>query len=328
MKFASLLLSCAKLSIMRIARFEKEVQEVLDNKIFVTVNDISSACHGMPMPSVYSKIYKLLKEGKLSVLGKGKYVTAPKKEYNSIITPWMREVNDYLIDTCIGVNHCITEKNGNLFVQVSKSEMPVVENALIQRYAKVISRESLYRFPLKLEGYIVIERLISESPLINENGVAVPSLEKILVDKVCDGDDTVDRMTLQKAIESHPVNIDRMLRYAARRGVKEEVTALVDSLDYSRLEMIAKVQKFFSTIPVKSAWVFGSFARGEETKNSDLDLLVDYMEESNLSLLDVIKYKQRLESIIGREVDLIENGYLKPFAIDSANKDKYLIYER
>ena len=119
-----------------------------------------------------------------------------------------------------------------------------------------------------------------------------------------------------------------MMRYAARRGVKEEASAMVSSLDSSRLEMMAKVQKYLSTIPVRKAWVFGSFARGEETPASDLDLLVDYMADAKLSLLDVIKYKLQLESIVGREVDLIENGYLKPFAIASAERDKYLIYER
>jgi hypothetical protein len=35
-----------------------------------------------------------------------------------------------------------------------------------------------------------------------------------------------------------------------------------------------------------------------------------------------------LEEILGKRVDLIENGRLKDFAVSSANKDKILIYER
>ena len=72
----------------------------------------------------------------------------------------------------------------------------------------------------------------------------------------------------------------------------------------------------------------GSFARNEETSESDLDLLVDYDKNAHISLLDLIRYKIDLEQIINREVDLITNGSLKPFAVESANKDKYLIYER
>ena len=79
---------------------------------------------------------------------------------------------------------------------------------------------------------------------------------------------------------------------------------------------------------IVKAWVFGSFARGEEKKDSDLDILVDYDPSANLSLLGAIRYKLDMEKLIGREVDLVENGYLKPFAIPSCERDKYLIYER
>ena len=88
------------------------------------------------------------------------------------------------------------------------------------------------------------------------------------------------------------------------------------------------MQKYLSTIPVERAWVFGSFARGEETTESDLDLMVDYQKGSGLSLLDVVRFKSSLEKLTGREVDLVENGFLKPFAIPSAERDRYIIYER
>ena len=35
-----------------------------------------------------------------------------------------------------------------------------------------------------------------------------------------------------------------------------------------------------------------------------------------------------LSERLGREVDLVENGSLMPFAVDNVNRDKYLIYER
>ncbi|MBR5925633.1 MAG: nucleotidyltransferase domain-containing protein [Bacteroidales bacterium] len=92
--------------------------------------------------------------------------------------------------------------------------------------------------------------------------------------------------------------------------------------------MFCKVQSYLSTVPVTKAWVFGSFARGEETPESDLDLLVSYEDSSHLSLLKIIRYKLDIEDLIKRDVDLVEEGYLKSFAIESANNDKYLIYER
>jgi predicted nucleotidyltransferase len=35
-----------------------------------------------------------------------------------------------------------------------------------------------------------------------------------------------------------------------------------------------------------------------------------------------------LEELLGRKVDLVEEGELLPFAVESANHDKKLIYER
>ena len=95
-----------------------------------------------------------------------------------------------------------------------------------------------------------------------------------------------------------------------------------------RIDMFSKLQRYMAGTAIVKAWVFGSFARGEEKKDSDLDILVDYDPSANLSLLGAIRYKLDMEKLIGREVDLVENGYLKPFAIPSCERDKYLIYER
>ena len=59
-----------------------------------------------------------------------------------------------------------------------------------------------------------------------------------------------------------------------------------------------------------------------------MDLLVDYDSDIKVSMLDIIRQKLDLEKILGREVDLVENGFLKDFALQSAERDKYLIYER
>lgn len=57
--------------------------------------------------------------------------------------------------------------------------------------------------------------------------------------------------------------------------------------------------------------IFGSYARGEETKDSDLDLLVELPDD--LSLFDVIDLKHKLEDKIGKSVDLVEYHLIKRF---------------
>lgn len=92
--------------------------------------------------------------------------------------------------------------------------------------------------------------------------------------------------------------------------------------------MTQQIAEYFKTQPVKKAWLFGSFARGEETPESDIDVLVEYDEDAHVSLLAISHMIGELERSTGRRVDLIEDGCLLPFAVESANRDKRLIYER
>ncbi len=91
---------------------------------------------------------------------------------------------------------------------------------------------------------------------------------------------------------------------------------------------INKIVSYLKTQPVIRAWVFGSYSRGEETPDSDIDILVDYDKSSKLSLLKICGMMIDLEDILGKKVDLVENGRLKEFAVASVNNDKILIYER
>ncbi|MBO4655934.1 MAG: nucleotidyltransferase domain-containing protein [Bacteroidales bacterium] len=95
-------------------------------------------------------------------------------------------------------------------------------------------------------------------------------------------------------------------------------------------EMIETIRNYFSTQPVLKAWLFGSFARGEETPDSDVDILVlfDQKTGNGVSLLRHVSIAMGLEDLIGKKVDLITDGTLLPFAKTTADRDKILIYER
>lgn len=88
------------------------------------------------------------------------------------------------------------------------------------------------------------------------------------------------------------------------------------------------IAEYFKTQPVVKAWLIGSFARGEETPESDIDILVQYDSTARISLLTISHMMGELERNTGRRVDLIEDGCLLPFAVESVNRDKQLIYER
>lgn len=74
---------------------------------------------------------------------------------------------------------------------------------------------------------------------------------------------------------------------------------------------------------IKKASIFGSYARGEAKKNSDIDILVEIRKD--LSLLDIIKIQNKLEDKLGKKVDLIEYKELNPLFKKEAIKEEVRI---
>lgn len=87
------------------------------------------------------------------------------------------------------------------------------------------------------------------------------------------------------------------------------------------------IADYFKTQPVLKAWLFGSFARGEETPLSDVDILVQF-DEGGVSLLKHAAMICELENILDRPVDIVPEKMLRPRVRESVNQDRKLIYER
>ena len=81
------------------------------------------------------------------------------------------------------------------------------------------------------------------------------------------------------------------------------------------LEQQAIILEVLSPYCPVQVGIFGSFARGEETESSDIDILIDF-GQSRLTLFDMVSIGDILESRLGRKVDLVtKNGlsqFLKP----------------
>ncbi|MBP3257196.1 MAG: nucleotidyltransferase domain-containing protein [Bacteroidales bacterium] len=88
------------------------------------------------------------------------------------------------------------------------------------------------------------------------------------------------------------------------------------------------VANYFKTQPVLKAWLFGSYSRGEQKPWSDVDILVQYDRRHPIGLMKIAGMKVELEDLLGCEVDLVEDGMLRPWAVESVNRDRRLIYER
>ena len=92
--------------------------------------------------------------------------------------------------------------------------------------------------------------------------------------------------------------------------------------------MSQTIAEYFKTQPVLKAWLFGSFARGEETPLSDVDILVEFDDKAKVSLLKHAAMICDLEKILNRDVDIVPERTLRPRVRESINQDKRLIYEK
>jgi len=73
----------------------------------------------------------------------------------------------------------------------------------------------------------------------------------------------------------------------------------------------SKSRKVLKKYNVVRAGIFGSYVRGEQKRNSDVDIVVQ-LKDKKMSLLGFIKIKNELEKELGKKVDLVEYHVIKP----------------
>lgn len=76
---------------------------------------------------------------------------------------------------------------------------------------------------------------------------------------------------------------------------------------------------------VEMLGVFGSVARGEDTKKSDVDMLVKFSKP--IGLIELISLEDRFVEVLGRKVDLATEGSLHPLIRQNVLNDLNVIYE-
>jgi predicted nucleotidyltransferase len=72
-----------------------------------------------------------------------------------------------------------------------------------------------------------------------------------------------------------------------------------------------KIVKILKKHKITRAGIFGSYARGDEKKGSDVDILIQ--PSKDMSLLDLSGLKIELEEALGKKVDLVIYKYISPY---------------
>ena len=77
---------------------------------------------------------------------------------------------------------------------------------------------------------------------------------------------------------------------------------------------------------VKRVALFGSVVRGEETPQSDVDILVKFRKP--IGLFKLVGLEQELSERLKRPVDLITEGGLSPYVRPYVEAEKVILYEK
>jgi len=89
-----------------------------------------------------------------------------------------------------------------------------------------------------------------------------------------------------------------------------EITTSLDQIVDVLKQNETKLRRLYG---IERIGVFGSIVRGQAGNESDIDLLVEFSEEAEIGLLRFIEIERYLGQLLGRRVDLVEKGALKPF---------------
>jgi predicted nucleotidyltransferase len=95
-----------------------------------------------------------------------------------------------------------------------------------------------------------------------------------------------------------------------------------------RLRINTQIQRYFqSQNKISKAWLFGSYARGEDDYKSDIDIVIDVPTESTFTLFDMAEVKEQLQKALNKEVDVVMLNGLRSGVKERIKNEIKVIYE-
>jgi predicted nucleotidyltransferase len=91
-----------------------------------------------------------------------------------------------------------------------------------------------------------------------------------------------------------------------------------------REELFNKITSFLVPLGATRIAIFGSYARSQATRESDLDILVQFV--TSKSLLELVRIERELSELLGIKVDLLTEKAISPYLIDRIKEESTVIH--
>ena len=106
------------------------------------------------------------------------------------------------------------------------------------------------------------------------------------------------------------IEIENMPKQLRKTGLERKLTAVCEKND------------------VVFMAIFGSFSRGDQKKNSDVDIAIEFDKGKKKTLLDLVRVERELKGVFGRKVDLGIFSSLNPRVAEDVRREMCVIYEK
>ena len=198
------------------------------------------------------RIHDLKERGTINHLGRDTYSLSIHKNYEPDISGEAKELYQNVKKALPYTGLCIIDTRWlnefmlhqvfrtYLIIEVEKEATPTVFKRLIELSDEVFlnPRKEMFEYYIaNTENPIIIKPLISESPLIEVDQIRVASLEKLLVDCICDtevyGAQYQEATAIfENAREKYTINTGRIRRYARRRNRSVEIARFLSKNEW------------------------------------------------------------------------------------------------
>ncbi len=201
----------------------------------------SAEANGISSTALNWHLRRLVSEKKLFRTGRGQYSVTGRQPFKESPDEELVRRHTELISQYPTVRCCLYKGtiiapllhhlsyNALTYIEVDKELTEILFHRLRD------SGEAVYLKPSQevMQNYvdigkpgIIIKPLITGAPTTTENGVPMSTLEKLLVDTLCDEDFSYLQggewyYMIEMAADNYNINKSRLLRYAGRRGKKE-----------------------------------------------------------------------------------------------------------
>ena len=210
----------------------------------LTTTDFFEAMPGLPKPTVYSRIRQLITSGEIKRVGRGVYERSTKAEFTIEVTSQMENIAKSLFSQFPYIEFCVWDLspinslaqhliNFNLcVVDVDRDAIEAVYENLRESNERVLTTKRMFDGLADYDGYILVRKLVTDSPLAKKVDVPTPTLEKLLVDLACDKEFSLFQgyeieHIFANAFAQYVVNKNRLLRYAGRKNHRERIEQLL-----------------------------------------------------------------------------------------------------